>query len=147
MINTLTLSIDIKAEKSKIWQTLWDEQSYRDWASVFFEGSYAVTDNWEQGSTVMFLAPDKSGIYSLIETHIANKIMSFKHVGLVVNGEQQPIDEETKKWTGATETYSLIDGKDVVTLNVQIDVLDEHLDYMQSTFPKALEKIKSNCSV
>jgi hypothetical protein len=145
MINKLLFSIDIKAEKTKIWKALWNEISYRDWASVFFEGSFAITDNWEENSKVLFLGPDKSGIYSIIETHIPNKVMKFKHIGNVVNGQEQPIDNETKKWSGATEIYTLIEGKHCNKLTVEIDVLDEHLDFMKNTFPKALKKIKNNC--
>lgn len=145
MINKLQFSIDIKAEKTKIWEVLWNDAFYRDWASVFFEGSYAVTDNWKEGSTVHFLAPDQSGIYSTIERHIPNKIMGFKHIGNVVNGKEQPIDEETRKWSGATEMYTLTEEKDCITLRVEIDVLDEHLEFMSTTLPKALQKVKNSC--
>lgn len=141
-INRLLFSIDIKAEKDKIWEALWNEGSYREWASVFFEGSYAITDNWKEGSKVLFLSPDQNGIFSIIEKHIPNKIMQFKHIGNVLKGEEQAIDDETKKWSGATEIYRLTDGIDNNTLTVEIDILEEHLDFMTTTFPKALEKVK-----
>lgn len=146
MINRLKFSIDIKAVKAKIWNALWNESSYRDWASVFSEGSYAISENWEEGSKVLFLSPDQSGIYSIIETHIPNKIMMFKHIGNVIKGKEQPIDDESKKWSGATEIYTLTEGTDTNTLTVDIDVLDEHLEFMSERLPKALEKIKNNCS-
>ena len=146
MINRLEFSIDIKAEKITIWKALWSDSLYREWASVFFEGSYAVTDNWDEGSRVHFLAPDQSGIYSIIEEHIPNKIIRFKHIGNVLEGKEQPIDDETKKWSGATEIYKLIAGTEINTLTVEIDVLDEHLDFMKNTFPQALEKVVNNCS-
>lgn len=146
MIHRLQFSIDIKAEKTKIWDALWKENLYHDWANEFFAGSYAITDNWEEGSTVLFLSSDQTGIYSIIETHIPNKIMMFKHIGNVVKEKEQPIDNETKKWTGATEIYTLTEGKDSNKLIVEIDVLDEHVDFMTNTFPKALEKVKNNCT-
>ena len=146
MINRLEFSIDIKAEKNMIWKALWNESSYREWASVFFEGSYAVTDNWEEGSKVHFLGPDQSGIYSIIEKHILYKIIQFKHIGSVVGGKEQPIDNESKKWSGATEIYTLSEGNNTCTLAVEIDVMDEHLEFMTNTFPQALEKVKNNCS-
>ena len=146
MINRLQFSIAIKAEKTTIWNTLWEDKSYRNWVSVFFEGSYVITDNWKEGSKVLFLAPDQSGIYSIIERHIPNTIMHFKHIGNVINGKEQPIDDDTKKWSGSTEIYTLTKGIDSNHLTVEIDVLDEHLDFMKNTFPKALEKIKNNCS-
>jgi len=145
MLNKLFFTVNIKASRNVIWKTLWDEHSYRDWAGVFFEESYAVTDHWKEGSKVHFLAPDQSGIYSLIEKHVLNKTMHFKHIGTVVDGKEQPIDDASRKWTGATEIYTLTEGKDTNTLTVEIDVLDGHLEFMSTTFPKALEKIKSNC--
>ncbi|WP_299114169.1 hypothetical protein [uncultured Winogradskyella sp.] len=146
MIHRLQFSINIKAEKNVIWRALWGADYYRDWVSVFFDGSYAVTDNWKEKSKVLFLAPDKSGIYSIIETHIPNKIMSFKHIGNVVKGQEQPIDDDTRKWSGATETYTITKEKNSNKLTVEIDILDEHLDFMKNTFPKALEKVKANCN-
>ena len=146
MINRLQFSTTIKAEKSNIWKALWDDNYYRDWVSVFFEGSYLVVSNWIEGSIVHFLDPDKNGIYSKIEKHIPNKIIVFKHIGNVINGKEQPIDEETKKWSGATETYSLSEIEHGNLLTVDIDILDEHLEFMKTTFPKALEKVKNNCT-
>ena len=146
MINRLTFSTNIKAEKNKIWKALWNDSSYRDWASLFFEGSYAVTDNWKEGTKVFFLSPDESGIFSIIETHIPNKFIMFKHIGTVLKGKEQPIDDKTKIWSGSTEIYSLSEETNFNTLTVKIDVLDEHLDFMSNTFPKALEKIKNNCT-
>ncbi len=145
MINRLHFSIDIQAEKTKIWTALWEDTCYRDWGGVFYKGSYYVTESWQEGSIIMFLAPDKSGIYSLIEKHIPNQIIQFKHVGSVIDGKRQPIDDETKKWSGAKETYSLKENGNFNTLLVEIDVLDEHVDFMSAKFPEALEQIKKNC--
>ncbi len=145
MINRLQFSIEIDAEKAEIWETLWNEDAYRNWASVFYEGSYAVSDDWKEGSQVQFLIPDKSGIYSRIEKHIPNEIMHFKHIGSVVDGQPQALDDETKKWSGTTEVYTLTETENGHKLTVDIDILDEHLEYMTKTFPKALERIKTNC--
>lgn len=145
MIHRLHFSIDIPAEKAVIWNALWDESSYRKWAGVFFEGSYAVTDQWKEGSVVQFLAPDQSGIYSRIEKHIPTEIIQFRHIGSVKEGKEQSIDEKAESWSGATEVYQLIEGEDMNTLTVEIDVMDEHLEFMTKIFPKALEVVKENC--
>lgn len=145
MINQLQFSITIDADTTTIWKALWDDTSYRDWVSVFQEGSYASTDDWKEGSIVHFLDQDKNGIYSIIQQHIPNETITFQHIGTVVNGKEQPVDEETKQWTGATETYTLSEDNNTITLIVNIDVLDEHLEFMNNAFPKALEKIKNNC--
>jgi len=142
-IHRLEFSIDIQADKTKIWKILWEDQTYREWAGVFSEGSYFSTSNLEEGSTVMFLAPDQSGIFSVIVSHTPNKVITFKHLGTVLIGKKQPIDEETKKWSGTSETYFLKEGKRNTTLIIEIDILDEHLDFMKNKMPLALKKIKS----
>ncbi len=128
-----------------IWKVLWNEHSYREWAGVFFEGSFLICDNWEEGGKIHFLGPDQSGIYSSIIKHNPAKIIEFKHIGSVVEGKEQPIDDDSKKWTGATEIYALREENETNILTVEIDVMDEHLEFMSKTFPKALEKIKKNC--
>lgn len=144
MINRLKFSIDIKANKEKIWEALWNDTHYREWSGVFGEGSHYVVENWKVGSKIMFLASDKSGIYSIIERYVPNKTIQFKHIGKVVNGQEQLVDDEAKKWSGAIESYSLKEGSGFFTLLIEIDVLDEHLEFMSIKLPIALEKIKEN---
>lgn len=141
-VNRLQFSIDIQADNSKIWKALWNENSYREWVSVFYPGSFFLAKDWKKGSKVLFLAPDQSGIYSIIEKHIPNKFIQFKHIGKVLKGKEQPIDNKTKAWSGTTEIYKITGDKDNKTLTIEIDVLEEHLEYMTKTFPKALEKMK-----
>ncbi len=112
----------------------------------FFEGSYALCDDWKEGSMVHFLIPDQSGIYSKIEKHVPNSMIQFSHIGNVVNGKEQAIDDETKKWSGATEIYRLMQAEDTTTLEVALDVMDEHLEFMEHRLPIALGKIKDICT-
>lgn len=137
----LKFSIDIHASKQKIWDTLWDDATYRKWTSAFSEGSYAVSD-WKEGDKILFLGSTGEGMYSIINSNINNEFMSFKHLGVVKDGIEQPLDEETKKWSGATENYALIENGDLTTLNVELDSTDEHYDYFEKTFPKALAIVK-----
>jgi len=143
-IKRLEFSIDIKADATKIWKALWSDQGYRAWAAVFYEGSYIVIDKWEEGSTIHFLGADKSGIYSVIEKYRPSEMIKFKHVGNVKEGVTQPLDSETLEWSGATEVYQIKRREGFNILQVQLDVMDEHFDFMTKTFPKALEVIKAN---
>lgn len=137
----LHFSLQINAPKETVWQTLWDDKTYRMWTSVFSEGSYAVSD-WEEGSKILFLNANGDGMFSTITKQITNEFISFKHLGIVKNNVEQPADEETKKWSGATETYSLKETKGTTTLLVEMDSNDEFKDYFNKTFPKALESVK-----
>ncbi|MDG1334234.1 MAG: hypothetical protein P8P74_18010 [Crocinitomicaceae bacterium] len=147
-MNKLTYSNEIVAPKPKIWEALWNEDNYRKWAAVFFEGSYIVANSWEEESRILFLGPDKNGIYSIIDEHIPNISIRFKHLGNFVEGKEQDLDEETKLWSGATESYSISDDKNGNhLLSIKIDVMDEHLDFMKEKLPLALQKIKEMCSL
>ena len=134
-------SIDIHAPKVKVWHTLWDEDTYRAWTSVFNEGSYAVSD-WEEGSKIQFLSSDGSGMFSIIAAKRPNEFMSFRHLGIVKDGEEQHIDEETENWSGALENYTLSENNGITHLLVEMDMVEDHQQYFQDTFPKALERVK-----
>lgn len=138
----IQFSVDINAPKEKVWNVLWDDSTYRQWTSVFSEGSYAVTD-WKEGSKVLFLSPEGDGMVSRIARKVPNEYMSFEHLGEAKNGQEQPMNEETKKWAGATENYSLKESGAITTLSVDMDITEDHHDYFNETFPKALDKIKA----
>ena len=138
----LNYSIDIQADKDSVWKALWEDANYRQWTSVFFEGSHALTDNWKEGSIVHFLTPQGDGMYSRIIKHIQGEQMTFEHIGNVVRGEEQPQDETTKSWSGMREEYFLQANGDNCRLEVQMDTTDDFAGYMDKTFPKALEMVK-----
>jgi len=141
-MNKLTYTIMINAPREKVWKVLWNDTSYRAWTQVFSEGSHAVTD-WEEGSRVTFLSGNGEGMFSVIEKKINNEYMSFRHLGVVKEGKEQPVDEESKKWSGAMENYTLSEKEGQTELKVEIDTAEDIENYFNETFPKALAKIKS----
>lgn len=135
-------SIKIKAPAEKVWAVLWNDDTYRMWTSVFSEGSHAVTD-WKEGSKVQFLSANGEGMFSTIARKVPNELMSFKHLGVVKGGMEQPADDESKKWSGAMETYTLKETDGITELKVEMDVTEDFESYFNETLPKALEKIKA----
>ncbi|MCB2408429.1 SRPBCC domain-containing protein [Hymenobacter lucidus] len=131
----------INAPKEKVWNVLWGDQTYGAWTSVFSEGSRAITD-WQEGSKVVFSSADGGGMYSVIEKKIPNDFISFKHLGEVKDGQELPIDEKTQSWSGATENYTLTQVGETTELSVEMDISEDHQQYFNDTFPKALEKVK-----
>jgi hypothetical protein len=131
----------ISAPREKVWKVLWDDATYRAWTSAFTEGSYAVSD-WKEGSSIQFLAPDGNGMYSTIARSIPNEFMSFRHIGMMKEGKELPLDEETKKWSGAHENYTLKEANGKTELLVEIDMADEHANMFDDVFPRALAKVK-----
>jgi hypothetical protein len=134
----LHFNTSINAPKEKVWDILWSDASYRAWTSAFAEGSYAKTDNWKEGTKVLFLDPEGSGMVSVVAKNKPNEYMSFKHLGEVKNG----VEDLTKDWAGAMENYSLKNEGGKTLLTVDMDSTDEFSDYFSKTWPVALEKVK-----
>lgn len=138
----LNFSIQINAPKEKVWSTLLDDKTYRQWASAFSEGSYAVGD-WSEGSKMLFLGTEGSGMTSRIARHIPNEYISILHLGMIANGVEDFDSEETKKWSGALENYSVQENNGATTLNIDMDSTEDFEAYFRETWPKALEKVKA----
>ena len=140
-MTTLKFTTKINAPKEKVWETLWNDTTYRKWTAAFMEGSYAESD-WKEGSKILFLDGKGDGMFSMIEKKIPNQQMSFKHLGEVQKGIEKPADEKTESWAGSKENYYLKEINGVTELNVDMDSTEEFEKYFKDTFPKALEIVK-----
>lgn len=134
--------VAIDAPREKVWDVLWGDDTYREWTSVFSEGSRAETD-WKEGSKVLFLDGKGDGMVSMIAKKIPDSYMSIKHVGTIVQGKEDLNSKEVESWSGAEENYTLktVDGK--TELTVDMDITDEFKEYFNDTWPKALDKLKA----
>lgn len=141
-MDKLTFSTTINAPKDKVWRMMLDDATYRQWTSVFHEGSYAVTD-WNEGSKASFLTPEGDGMYSRIAVHRPNDFLSIEHLGVVKKGVEDTASEETKALAGGLENYTIRedDGHSVLTVEME-GMTGEFRNYLQETWPKALRKLK-----
>lgn len=136
--------INIDAPREKVWEVLWNDNTYPVWTAPFAEGSQAETD-WQEGSKVLFTDGKGSGMVSMIAEKKPNEYMSFKHLGTVKDGVEDTESEENKAWAGALENYILKaeNGGTALTVEMSLDgIPQEMLDYFANTWPKALDKLK-----
>lgn len=136
-----TFKVLIDAPREKVWNVLWNDDTYRDWTSVFSPGSHAQTD-WNKGSKVLFLDGKGAGMVSVIEDKIPNQFMSFKHLGEVTDGVEDTQSEKVKQWAGAHENYTLNSQGGKTELRVDMDLVEEFAEMFNQIFPKALDKVK-----
>lgn len=137
----LNYNLTIDANPDKVWQVLWDDSTYRKWAGVFQEGSYAVSD-WKEGSKIQFLNKEGEGMDSIISECKPKVYMAFKHLGIIKDFKELPDNEEAKSWIEFFETYSLKKDDGKTTLNVILNSPEQYADYFNRTFPQALSLIK-----
>ena len=135
-------SMEIHAPREKVWDVLFSDRTYEKWTSVFSEGSTVKTDNWKKGSKVQFLDGKGSGMIAKIADNVPNEYMSIEHLGMVKDGKEDYDSPEIKSWAGAKENYTLRSSNGDTRLVVDIELADEWKDYMNKTWPKALEKVK-----
>ncbi len=138
----LNFAIQINAPKAQVWQTLWDDKSYRQWTSVFQEGSYAESD-WQEGSKIFFMDGKGNGMTSRIARKIPHEFMSFEHLGVVKNGNEDFESAKTEGWSGSLENYTLIENGNTTDLKVTLDADDNFENYFSEKFPMALDKVKA----
>ncbi|MEZ4792318.1 MAG: SRPBCC domain-containing protein [Gelidibacter sp.] len=140
-MKTLKFTTKINAPKEKVWGVLWGKESYKAWTKAFAEGSDVKTD-WKEGSSVWFTDGKDSGMYSIINKKVPNEQMTFKHLGMLKDGKELPNDETTESWSGAIEDYQLKEQNGITNVEVSVDITEEHKDYFDKTFPKALNIVK-----
>ncbi len=138
----INFSVAINATKEKVWEMLWNPDAYRAWTSAFMQGSYAKTDNWKEGSKVLFLDPRGSGMVSMVAANKPNEYMSFKHLGEVHEGIEDISSDKVKAWAGATENYTLTETDGITTLSVDMDTTDEFKEMFEKMWPVALKNVK-----
>lgn len=135
----MQFSIKIKSPREKVWSTLWENKSLRDWGNIIDEGLYMVGE-MKEGNEVQFISSASGyGVMSLIEKLTPNEFVLFRQMAdTKENGEQ----EREKEWAGGTESYSLTEKHSVTTLTVEIDVPLGQEETFKVRFPKALERVK-----
>jgi hypothetical protein len=139
---------EINATCQKVYETmlgLKDKSSYEYWTSAFnptstYEGS------WEKGSKIYFVGVDengkKGGMVSEIEEHQPSNYISIRHYGFLDGDTEITTGEQVEKWAGGHENYSYEENNGITTVTVDIDTIDEYVDYFNNTYPKALDKLK-----
>jgi uncharacterized protein YndB with AHSA1/START domain len=144
-MDRLNFSIVIDAPKEKVWNTMFEDETYRIWTEAFCHGSHYLGD-WSEGSKILFLAPDESGemsgMVSRIKENRPYEYVSIEHIGIVQGGKEDTSSDEVSSWAGAQENYTFRDLGDKTEVLVEMDTNEEYREMFQSTWPKALDKLK-----
>jgi uncharacterized protein YndB with AHSA1/START domain len=143
----LHFETQINAPVEKVYKTMIDKKTYSDWTKEF-NGSSRYEGSWEKGSRIRFIGEEDGkvgGMVSKIKENIPNKFISIEHLG-ILDGDKEIMDsEEVKKWSGALENYTFVQNGKNTRLVVEMDSNEEMRSYFETTWPKALKKLKTIC--
>lgn len=136
----------IHAPRTTVWHAMLDDAPYRDWTSVFAEGSHFVGE-WKEGSRMHFLAPGEDGSTGGMISRIAAcrppEFVSIQHLGTVANGVEVTDNPEYAAWAGAEENYTFTDVDGVTEVRVDIDLVETEIPFFDEAWPRALARLKA----
>jgi len=147
----LQFNVKISAPVSKVYEAmlgLKSKSTYEQWTSLFnptstYEGS------WDKGNKILFIGTDekgeRGGMVSEIVENIPYQYVSIRHYGLVKDDKEITEGPEVEKWASGFENYTFKDNNGITEIIVDLDATDDFVEYMNQTFPKALEKLKEIC--
>lgn len=147
MANTRRIQFEtvIAAPVEKVFQTMIEDASYREWTRPFCEGTY-FEGNWVEGERIRFLAPGgDAGMIAEMARVIPNEFISIRHLGMIENGVEDTTSEAVRAWAPAYENYSFETVPGGTLVRVDQDVAPQWDEYMQRTWPQALGKLKAIC--
>ena len=140
--------IEINAPAQKVYNTmlgLSDKSTYEYWVSAFNPTS-TYEGTWQEGSKIYFVGVDengkKGGMVSMIEANQPNKFVSIKHCGFLDGDNEITTGELVEKWAGGLENYTSQEANGITTVTVEMDAVEDYLDFFNATYPKALDKLK-----
>jgi hypothetical protein len=84
---------------------------------------------------------------SEIVEHIPNEFISIHHYGLLQGDNEITSGAEVEKWAGGQENYTFKESQGITTITVDLDTPEDFVDYMNESYPKALDKLKELCEV
>ena len=134
-MNNLKFQTEINAPRDRVWNALWDGDNYREWTKAFGMESH-VKGEFKQGTELEFLDDKDDGMYARVDTLKPNEEMAICNLGEVKHGKRQPSTE-----TGI-ERYTLQEKDGKTVLQVQVDAPEQYVQYLQDSFPQALEGVK-----
>jgi hypothetical protein len=152
----LQFKISINAPVARVYDFMLglnSKSTYEQWTSLFnptstYEGS------WDKDSKILFTGVnekgEKGGMVSRIAEHIPNRFVSIQHYGLIKGGKEITEGPEVEKWANGFEKYTFEenngdDSSRETTVTVDLDITEDFIDYMNQTYPKALDKLKELC--
>ncbi|WP_407429447.1 SRPBCC family protein [Arcticibacter sp.] len=132
---TINKSIEIQASAEKVWQILWNNDSYKKWATAFMPGSHYAGD-LKPGGRIQFLDPENNGMESDVESVTKNREIIFRHLFELEGGK------EGRSLGNMREQYLLNEEDGVTTLSVSSEMPEEYFGEMDAATASALQLIK-----
>jgi hypothetical protein len=143
---TLNYEVIINADAQKVWNTTFYLPSYEQWAAIF-DPSSTYIGNFDKGTEIKFTSKDnKGGMIGTVVENTPYDLVAIDYFGVMANGSYDLDDRYNEIIKGVREDYTFTKISDTQTkLSIKTVTLLEWSDFLESTWPQALDKLKSMC--
>jgi hypothetical protein len=150
ILNAIKINIEIQAPIEKVWHTMLDDKTYREWTKEFNPNGSWYVGELKAGEKINFIGPDAQGklggIVSSVKELRMYEYISFEHVGYIADGVADTESEGVKAWAPSYENYTFVKVSESTTqLSIECEIEPTYMDMMGALWPKALAKLKGMC--
>jgi uncharacterized protein YndB with AHSA1/START domain len=141
----LEFKIAIAASRKKVWDTMQDPKTFKEWVNAGWPGSY-FEGKWKQGENLRFLSPGQGGTMATLVEHRPYEFTLAKHIAVInADGTEDRESDAAKGWIGSTEAYTFTEKNGTTELKVEILTYPEWETMFSNGWPGALGKLKEIC--
>ena len=147
----LQFQVRINEPSTKVYDVMLgisNKSTYEQWTSLF-NATSTYEGSWNKGSKILFVGIDengkKGGMVSEIAENTPNRFVSIRHYGLLQDDKEITEGPDVEKWAGGFENYSFEENEGITTVSVDLETAEDFVDFMNETYPKALDKLKEIC--
>ena len=141
----LTYRVRITAPVRVVWETMLDDETYRDWTGAFHEGSY-FEGGWKTGDSIRFLGPNDDGtmggMIGVIERSEPQEFVSVRYLGQVEKGVDDLDSAQARLIAGSHENYTFSEEGGVTTVLVELDSDEAFVEMFDEMWPLALARLR-----
>jgi uncharacterized protein YndB with AHSA1/START domain len=142
----LEYKTEIAAKREKVWKTMLEQDSFREWTNVSWPGS-RYEGNWKQGEDIRFIGGEGQGgtMANLVEVREPETVRA-KHIAVInADGSLDRTSEQAKGWVGTTEEYFFTEKNGKTEVKVVINTTPAWESMFNDGWPNALNKLKEIC--
>lgn len=138
----LEYKVVISASAKKVWDTMLQEDTYRQWVAKSWPGSF-YKGKWEKGEKIKFIGAEGSGtLAELVEVKLHERILAVHIAVLGPGGTEDRTSDVAKGWIGIKEEYTFAEHLGKTTLTVSIETNPEWSKMFNDGWPTGLQELK-----
>jgi uncharacterized protein YndB with AHSA1/START domain len=138
----LEYKVVISAPAKKVWDTMLNQETYRQWVAKSWPNSY-YEGKWEKGEKIKFIGADGAGMLAEIVENKPYETVRARHIAVLLKGGvEDRTSEVARGLIGTTEQYKFSERNGKTTVTVNIETAPEWKEMFDEGWPVALDELK-----